>query len=105
MMEFLILMPVLMRHHYCEIYISNDEHLRHKYNLPAISYRKGKVLRVKEPLQGNYRPGKLRGQEHINDEDLDKTPTEGEKKGYVLLENNPNTTKNFTRINFTMLTY
>ena len=61
MMEFLILMPVLMRHHYCEIYISNDEHLRHKYNLPAISYRKGKVLRVKEPLQGNYRPGKLRG--------------------------------------------
>lgn len=89
-----------------DLYVSNDEHIRFQWNLPAMQYtNKGDAKRVTSTLASNYCPGKFKRWEPSNYDDLDVTPEPGETESYILLEANTTPNRNFTGVNFPVLRY
>ena len=89
-----------------DLYVANDEHIRHLWNLPEMQYtNKGDAKRVTSTLAGNYCPGKFKRWEPSNYDDLDVTPAPGEIESYILLEANTTPNRNFTGVNFPVLRY
>jgi len=89
-----------------DLYVSNDEHIRLKWNLPEMQYtNSGDAKRVTSTLAGQYCPGKFKRWEPSNYDDLDITPAPGETESYILLEANTTPNRNFTGVNFPVLRY